>query len=141
MFEPIRVNTSSDSTLLTAPKRTTPIRRELLSRQRIGEFLPKDAIRLGKEAGKFTKKFLKKGFNVHTKRVDARGRSDKPRYYAMVEVGDDFLSEALVKSGLARRHGYPVDMPSGKNARHVPLATEKSRKSCQEAQAWWLGYQ
>jgi len=64
-----------------------------------------DVLRFGKEAKKFTEKFLKDGFVVHSKLQDARGRSEKKRNYANVMVGDTFLAEALVANGLARIYG------------------------------------
>ncbi|MEM7395334.1 MAG: hypothetical protein AAF492_23630, partial [Verrucomicrobiota bacterium] len=45
----------------------------------------KQALKLGKEASKFTKKFLSKPFTVYTRKEDARGRGKKNRYYCMIE--------------------------------------------------------
>ena len=73
----------------------------------------KAAIRLGKDAAKFTQKFLENGFTVYTKMHEAMGRSDKDRYYAVVMVGDKNLAEELVRNGLARIFGEDTDLPDG----------------------------
>jgi endonuclease YncB( thermonuclease family) len=67
------------------------------------------------EAGKrFTVAFLsRRPFTVYTKRQDARGRSDRKRYYALVKSGDQFLTTELVRAGLARVFGFGVDLPDG----------------------------
>lgn len=70
-------------------------------------------VRLGHEAAKFTRKFLENGFTVHTQLIDARGRSDKERFYAFVNVGDKTLAEELVRNGLARVFGQDSDLPDG----------------------------
>lgn len=76
-----------------------------------------DVIRLGKEAKKFTAKFLSKGFTAYSKLQDARGRSDRDRDYAMIETKEGDLSLALVENGLARVFGADTDLPNGKSAK------------------------
>ena len=73
------------------------------------------AIQYGKKATKFTEKLLKnKSFTVYSKRLDARGASAKKRFYGMVNIEGEWLSELLVKNGLARIYGYDnVDLPDG----------------------------
>jgi endonuclease YncB( thermonuclease family) len=73
----------------------------------------KAAVRLGHQAANFTRKFLADGFTVYTKMDDARGRSDKERFYAIVMVGEKNLSEELVRNGLARIFGQDTDLPDG----------------------------
>ena len=73
----------------------------------------KAGLKIGKEAAAFTRDFLKDGFTVYTERTDARGRSRKPRYFAMIKVGDEYLSEALVDAGLARIYGKMTDLEDG----------------------------
>jgi endonuclease YncB( thermonuclease family) len=72
--------------------------------------------RAGREAQRFTREFLsRQPFTVYTQFADARGASEKNRYYAIVKSGDTFLMEALVANGLARIHGIqimPPDTPS-----------------------------
>lgn len=73
-----------------------------------------EAIELGEDAAKFTKEFLKDGFTVYSRLKNARGQSDRKRYFAMVQVGDTFLSEALVEAGLARIYGATEEeLPDG----------------------------
>jgi endonuclease YncB( thermonuclease family) len=74
---------------------------------------PKAAVRLGHQTATFTRKFLADGFTVYTKMDDARGRSDKERFYAIVMVGEKTLSEELVRNGLARVFGQDTDLPDG----------------------------
>lgn len=74
---------------------------------------PKAAVRLGHLAANFTRQFLADGFTVYTKMDDARGRSDKERFYAIVTVGEKTLSEELVRNGLARVFGADTDLPDG----------------------------
>jgi endonuclease YncB( thermonuclease family) len=73
----------------------------------------KETLKLGKEATKFTKDFLKDGFVVHSKLQDARGQSERKRVYANVRVGETYLAVALVEAGLARVHGYREIHPEG----------------------------
>jgi endonuclease YncB( thermonuclease family) len=70
-------------------------------------------IGLGHEAARFTRKFLENGFTVHTQFKDARGRSDKERYFAQVKVGERDLAEELVRHGLARIFGEGTDLSDG----------------------------
>jgi|APSaa5957512622_1039677.scaffolds.fasta_scaffold06190_8 endonuclease YncB( thermonuclease family) len=80
---------------------------------------PKQVVDLGKQATRFTHAFLAKPFTVHTRRVDARGRSDKPRFFGMIETDAGYLSEALVRNGLARIYGMPTALPDGRaSSRH-----------------------
>lgn len=73
---------------------------------------PEAALRIGREAAKFTARFLENGFTIYTRREDARGRSERQRFYGIVKnsAGED-LAEALVANGLARIHGVDMDIP------------------------------
>lgn len=73
----------------------------------------KGALKVGKEATKFTREYLKDGFTIYTEKKNARGRSKRKRYFALVKVGDRSLSEALVQAGLARIYGKMTDLPDG----------------------------
>ena len=82
---------------------------------------PKDVVKVGKEAVKFTEKFLEDGnFTVYSRLSDALGRSAKDRDYAMVmnAAGLDLGTE-LVRNGLARVYGSGTDLselePYGKD--------------------------
>ena len=78
----------------------------------------KDTVQLGKEAAKFTQKFLANGFTAHSKLKDALGRSKKDRDYAMIQVGEKYLCEALVENGYARIFGLTEDeLPDGKSGK------------------------
>ena len=73
---------------------------------------PKDVVKVGKEAVKFTEKFLANGnFTVYSRLADALGRSAKDRDYAMVlnAAGLDLGTE-LVRNGLARVYGQGTDL-------------------------------
>ncbi|MBN1268764.1 MAG: thermonuclease family protein, partial [Kiritimatiellae bacterium] len=73
-----------------------------------------ETMRLGNKAAKFTRKWLTEGpFTVYSTLQDARGRSDKKRYYAIVQRGENDLAQALMEQGLARIYGYRPDMPDG----------------------------
>lgn len=72
-----------------------------------------ETLRLGKKAAEFTRKFLQGEFTVFTRLADARGRSEKPRFYAIVQAGQKDLAEALVENGLARIFGEDVELPDG----------------------------
>ena len=74
----------------------------------------KEAVRVGHVATEFTMELLKDNpFTVYTKYKDARGNSKLGRNFAMFKVGDDYLSELLVKNGLARVYGYTLKTPDG----------------------------
>ncbi len=76
----------------------------------------KQVLELAKKAKAFTRKFLSKGFTVHSKREEAKGRSARPRFFGFVEVDGKFLSEELVKNGLARVYGAWAKLPDGTRA-------------------------
>ncbi len=73
-------------------------------------------IELARKAKAFTKKFLSKGFTVHSRREDAKGRSHRPRFFGFVEADGQYLSEELVKNGLARVYGAWAKLPDGTRA-------------------------
>lgn len=72
-----------------------------------------DVMKAGFAARRYALRKLKKPFIVHTAWEDAKGQSRLPRYFAMIRVGDTFLSEWLVRNGHARVYGYPKDLPDG----------------------------
>jgi endonuclease YncB( thermonuclease family) len=91
---------------------------------------PKQTIKLGQDATAFTTNYLSKPFTVHTRRTNARGRSDRTRYFGMIETEEGLLSLALVRNGLARVYGLPITLPDGK-----PAAKHWSRLSVAERAA------
>jgi endonuclease YncB( thermonuclease family) len=69
----------------------------------------KETLKVGQEAAEFTQELLDGGtFTVFTAWEDAKGESDLPRHYAVVEKGSASLIEALVEAGLARIYGMPA---------------------------------
>ena len=98
------------------------------------------ALKLGAEAKAFSAAFMRKGFTVYTRGEDAMGRSDRKRYFAMIKVGDVYLSKALVRAGLARRYGQMVETPDGKSARayKADLATTE-REARRKKVGGWAG--
>lgn len=90
----------------------------------------------------FTESFMKNGFTVHTQKEDALGRSKKNRYYALIEKDNEFLSNALVKEGLARIYGAQADLPTGLPATpRYRLRLKSSEKQAKEhlRGAWAIG--
>ena len=67
----------------------------------------------GHAASRYSLGKLKTPFTVHTAWEDAKGQSSMPRHFAMIEVRGAWLSELLVRTGHARVHGYPRDLPDG----------------------------
>ncbi len=99
---------------------------------------PKQTLRLGQAATAFTKTFLTKPFTVHTKRMDARGRSDRPRYFGMIETEAGFLSLALVRHGLARVFGMSTALPDGKeSSRHWGHLRSAEKAAKREKRGGW----
>ena len=96
------------------------------------------AMELGKEAKEFTREFLKKGFTVHTRMEDARGNSKMSREFAMIEVGDTFLSEALVENGLARIYGNRNKLPDGRSDRkYLAVLARAEREAKRKRLGGW----
>jgi endonuclease YncB( thermonuclease family) len=91
-----------------------------------------DVVKARHDATDFTMKLLKdKEFTAYTKHKDARGNSKLGREFVMIRVGTSFLSEALVKAGLARSYGYAVATPDGDSRndyRHKLDLLEKKAK-------------
>ncbi len=63
------------------------------------------ALQVGEAAKRFTNEKLAQPFTVQTRMEDALGRSSRPRFYALVQIGTADLGEQLVENGLARVHG------------------------------------
>jgi competence protein ComEA len=68
----------------------------------------------GKKAAEFTTEQLQKPFTLYTAYAEARGRSGKPRYYAMIKTADGHdLTQLLIENGLARTFGIGRELPDG----------------------------
>lgn len=92
------------------------------------------AVEGAKEAVAFTAKLLQaEKFTVYTRYADARGASDMKRYYAMVKVGERWLSECLVEAGYARVFGQDTDLPDGTEAKKYWSRLRKLEKEAKEA--------
>jgi endonuclease YncB( thermonuclease family) len=70
-----------------------------------------DALQIGLEAGRFTRKKLSRPFTIRTRKQDARGRSRRPRYFAVVQTDSGDLGEQLIANGLARAYGAASGAP------------------------------
>jgi len=69
----------------------------------------KEILKVRKESAEFTSKLLNGGgFTVFTCWEDAKGESDLPRHYAIIEKDSESLIEELVEEGLARIFGMPA---------------------------------
>jgi endonuclease YncB( thermonuclease family) len=97
------------------------------------------ALEVAGEARAFTADFLRDGFTVYTRWADARGRSAAPRYFAMIRAGDTYLSEALVRAGLARVYGHWAAPPDGRTARAFHAALEAAEKAARRDRAGGWG--
>ena len=100
----------------------------------------KQALKIGQDATKFSCALLsKKPFTVYTKKEDARGNSKKKRYFAMIKIGDDWLSTLLVEEGLARIYGKRIDLPEdGKPERKYSARLKSKERVAKKAKkgAW-----
>jgi len=74
-----------------------------------------------------------KELTVYTRYADARGESTIRRYYAMIKIGDRWLSELLVENGLARVFGVETELPDGTSARNYSARLKKLEKEAKEA--------
>ncbi|WFB36674.1 thermonuclease family protein [Kiritimatiellota bacterium B12222] len=73
---------------------------------------PEQAVEAAHLAAAYVEELLsKQPFTVYTRYANARGASSMKRYYAMVKVGDRWLSELLVENGFARLHGVGTETP------------------------------
>jgi endonuclease YncB( thermonuclease family) len=70
-----------------------------------------DALQIGLEAERFTRKKLSRPFTIRTRKQDARGRSRRPRYFAFVQTDTGDLGEQLIANGLARAYGAASGPP------------------------------
>ncbi len=66
---------------------------------------PEQSLQLGELAARFVEEKLARPFTVRTSKQSAMGRSNSPRFYAVVETSEGDLGELLVANGLARVHG------------------------------------
>ena len=92
-----------------------------------------EVMKAGEKAGEWMKELLgKETITVFTRYTDARGASDRKRYFAMVKVGDRWLSELLVEQGLARIYGMQVELPDGTSFKKYWRNLERLEKEAKE---------
>jgi len=100
-----------------------------------------ETVKLGKQATKFTAKLLENGFTSYSRLKDARGRSKRKRYYAMIKVNGKYLAEWLVEAGLVRIHGAVDDLPDGtKGKTFIWRLKQKEREAQQKKLGGWAGH-
>jgi endonuclease YncB( thermonuclease family) len=94
------------------------------------------AVEGGEEAANWLHDLLaeQESLTVYTRYADARGASDRKRYYAMVKIGDRWLSELLVENGYARVFGVDSELPDGTSARIYWSRLRKLEKEAKAAQ-------
>ena len=115
-----------------APERDREFRERIAQQADYWDIDEKAGLKIGRQATAFARDFLKDGFTIHTERVDARGRSKKTRYFAMVKVGDTYLSEALVKAGLARIYGKMTDLKDGTSMEKYTASLRSTEKDAKK---------
>ena len=74
-------------------------------------------VKAGFTARDEVKEILQQPFVVWTRKARAPGRSNEPRFYGLVVVGDKGVDEILVSKGLARPKGVPANLPSGEKSK------------------------
>ena len=65
------------------------------------------------QASELAKRELSRPFTVWTDWTDAKGNSQLPRFFAIVQTPEHDLAELLVKRGLCRVYGYSPVRPDG----------------------------
>jgi len=90
----------------------------------------------GEDAAKWLHDLLQsqERLTVYTRYDDARGASDRKRYYAMIKIGDRWLSELLVENGFARVFGMDSELPDGTSARNYWSRLRKLEKKAKAEQ-------
>lgn len=100
---------------------------------------PKDMLKLGEEATRFTHRLLNgKTFTAVTRWEDARGRSRLPRHFAFIVTEEGDLDELLTAEGLVRIYGMPVPGSLGRTKRSDLERLEESARR-QRLGAWGMG--
>lgn len=99
---------------------------------------PRDAIRIGEEAKRFTARALGgKTFTVATQWTDAMGNSDLPRFFALVVTDEGDLDELLTRAGLVRVYGMDIEGAVGRLKNRTLLQLEKDARRDKQG-AWGL---
>ena len=122
------------------PETDTSVQERLVEQADYWGISVKSVMEIGDKAKTFTEEFLKDGMIVETQKIDARGRSDRDRYFGMVSVKGNYLSEALIANGLARVFGFNPILSDGTAAsahRKYLLEVEKEAKAKRRG-AWGI---
>lgn len=83
------------------------------------------------QASELTKRELSRPFTVWTDWTDARGNSQLPRHFGIIQTADHDLAEWLVRRGLSRVYGYSPSRPEG-----TPSADYRNKLKKLEAAAF-----
>lgn len=90
------------------------------------------------QASGLTKQALSEPFTVWTDWTDAKGNSQIPRYFGIIETVQGDLAETLVKQGLSRVYGYSPARPDGtSSARYKANLKELEEKAFAEKIGAW----
>lgn len=121
-----------------APETDTNFPERVKEQAEYFEVSTRRALEIGEAARDFTARFLRGGFTVFARGEDAEGRSELPREFALIRVGDRWLDVALVEAGLARVYGKSAPLPDGTAAkRHwSDLRAAEQRAKATRAGAW-----
>jgi endonuclease YncB( thermonuclease family) len=97
-----------------------------------------NALQIGAAAARFTNGRLKNSFTVITRWQDAKGRSQLPRHFAFVRMGDKDLAEELVEQGYARIYGATADPPGELTANYRVARLRELERAAKTARrgAW-----
>jgi DNA uptake protein ComE-like DNA-binding protein len=89
----------------------------------------------GELARRYTRKFLRGAFTVHTRWEDARSDQNR-RFFAILEKDGAYLSQELVANGLARIYGMPTQgkWPGGPTPRVHLSRLKNSERQAQRVQ-------
>jgi len=93
----------------------------------------------GELAKRYTRKFLRGAFTVHTRWEDARSDHNQ-RFFAILEKDGDYLSQELVGKGLARIYGMPTKdkWPGGPSPRtYLGRLKNSERQAQREGEGIW----
>ena len=90
------------------------------------------------QASGLTKQALGQPFTVWTDWTDAKGNSQIPRAFGIIETSQGDLAELLVKHGLSRVYGYSPARPDGTpSARYKAKLKELEEKAFAEKAGAW----
>ena len=125
-----------------APETDMSVPNRIVEQAKYFHITIQDALQIGLEAERFTRKKLSRPFNIRTRKQDARGRSRRPRYFAFVQTDTGDLGEQLIANGLARAYGAAASGPPGMSTpedewRKLKQLERKAKK--QKIGGWGIG--